>query len=52
MGAIVYAMWTPANCGEKDPNFLRTRLPVAAGEAAIAEVGCQDNERLRQIKRE
>jgi len=52
MGAIVYAMWTPANCGDKDPNFLQTRLPSAAGEGACAEVGCQDKERSRETKRE
>jgi hypothetical protein len=51
-GAILYAMLTPANCSDKDPDVLQTLLPLAAGGAVLVDLGYQDKELLAQIERE
>ena len=51
-GAILYAMLTPANCADKDPDVLQTLLPLAAGGAVLVDLGYRDKELLAQIERD
>lgn len=49
-GAILYAMLTPANCADKDPDVLQTLLPLAAGGVVLVDLGYRDKELLAQIE--
>lgn len=51
-GAILYAMFTPANCADKDPDVLQTLLPLAAGGAVLVDLGYKDKQLLEHIEQE
>ena len=51
-GAILYAMLTPANCSDKDPDVLQTMLPLTAGGTTLVDMGYRDKELMTQMEQD